>query len=357
MKSFRRGLRSRNPLVLVVALALVVPVLVGAQSYFASGRWTDVPLEYWLRTASDDYSYVSWVVGKVKRDPPQKPSLYLLGGSSARESIVSGASLAADVKREGGPDVAAWDLGSINQNFAQSLAVADNVPATPTYLLIGVGLGRFTSDRGSSLKQAEGRELLLESRFLQRYVARTYGKYKYTTTILPGVFSQLTSKVQQQGHELLSGKLPRRTYGQHRYNVRNSHTLAEKERMVTVWNKRRYPKFRRHLRFHLDMLEQLLVRSRQRGLHAVLVELPFNREIVGDRFDHAIAQYQAPVEALAAEYGVPYVDFNRDLRIPDGDFHDLSHLTEPGRVVWQRRLAGEVVTIMGEDAGAGGETQ
>ena len=182
MKSFRRGLRSRNPL----------------------------------------------VVGSVKRDPPQKPSLLLLGGSSARESIVSGASLPADVKREGGPDVAAWDLGSMNQNFAQSLAVADNV---------------------------------------------------------------------------------------------------------------------------------LLVRARQRGLHAVLVELPLNLGIVGDRFDHAVAEYQAPIEALAVEYRVPYIDFNRDLRIPDGDFHDLSHLTEPGRVIWQRRLAGEVVKIMGEDARAGGESQ
>ncbi len=67
MKSFRRGLRTRNPLVLVVALALIVPVLLGAQSCFASGRWTAVPLEYWMRTASDDYVYVSWSVGWVKR--------------------------------------------------------------------------------------------------------------------------------------------------------------------------------------------------------------------------------------------------------------------------------------------------
>ena len=357
MSSFRRGFRNRNPLVLLVAVLLIVPVLAVAQDYFASGRWTDVPLEYWLRTSSDDYSYVSWVVGSLKHDPPQKPSLLLLGGSSARESIVSGASLAADVKREGGPDVAAWDLGSINQNFAQSLAVADNVPATPTYLLIGVGLGRFTSDRGASLKQVEGRELLLESRFLQRYVASTYGKYRYTTTILPGVFAQLTSKVQEQGGQLLSGKLPRSAYGQHRYNLRSNHTVAEKERMVRVWNKRRYPRFQRHLRFHLDMLEQLLLRSQQRGLHAVLVELPFNRELVGDRFDYAIAEYQAPIEDLAAEYRVPYLDFNRDLSIPDGDFHDLSHLAEPGRVIWQRRLAREVVTIMGEDPHGGGESQ
>ena len=357
MNSFRRGLRNRNPLVLVAALALLVPALLGIQSYFASGRWTAVPLEYWLRTASDDYTYVSWVVGSVKREPPKEPSIYLLGGSTAREAVVSGASLAADIRREGGPDVTAWDLGSINQNFAQSLAVADNVPATPTYLLIGVGLGRFTSDRGSSLKQAEGRELLLESRFLQGYVARTYGRYKYTRTILAGVFAQLTSKVQQQGGELLAGAIPRRTYGQHRYNLRNIHTAAEKERMVKKWNTRRYPKFRRNLRFHLDMLEQLLTRAQQRGLHPVLVELPLDRELVGDRFDYAITQYYEPVESLAAEHGVPYLDFNAELRIGDRDFHDLTHLVEPGRVVWQRRLAQEVVKLMGPATDVRGGSQ
>ena len=42
MSSFRRGLRNRNPLVLVVALALLVPALLGIQSYFTSGAWTAI---------------------------------------------------------------------------------------------------------------------------------------------------------------------------------------------------------------------------------------------------------------------------------------------------------------------------
>jgi len=354
VSSFRRGLRNRNPLVLVAALALLVLALFGIQSYFTSGRWTSIPLEYWARTASDDSTYVSWAVGSVKRHPPQEPSVYLLGGSSARESVVSGSSLAADIRREGGPDVAAWDLGSINQNFAQSLAVADNVPAASTYLLVGVGLGRFTSDRGSSLIQAEGRGLLLDSPSLQGYVARTYGKYRYTRTILAGVFVQLTSKLESQGGELLAGTIPRRTYSQHRYNLRSIHTVAQKERMVEKWNKRRYPKFVRNLSFHLDMLDQLLTRAQQRGLHVVLVELPLDRDIVGDRFDYAITQYRGPIEAMAAEHGVPYLDFNDELHIKNRDFHDLVHLVEPGRVVWQRRLAREVVRVMSSTAQHGG---
>ena len=53
-----------------------------------------------------------------------------------------------------------------------------------------------------------------------------------------------------------------------------------------------------------------------------------------------------PVRALARVQGIPYVDFNRELALPSADFQDLSHLVEPGRVLWQKRLAEELVTLL-----------
>jgi hypothetical protein len=351
--SFGRGFRNRNPLVLVVAAALLVPVLLGLEHCFVSGAWSNVPMKYWMRKASDDYTYVSWTVGKTRDTPPGRPAIYLLGGSTARESITSGAGLSRQIREGGGPATVAWDLGSINQNFAQSLTVTDNVPAEDAWVLVGINLGRFTPDRGSSFKQAEGRELLLKSRFLQRYVAEHYGKYEYTTTILPGIFAYLTSYVQQHDGDLLSGEIPSREYGQHRYNDKSAHTVRQKERMVRTWNTHRYPIFKRNLSFNLAMLEQLLIRAEQRGVHVVLVELPTNRALVGDRFDYAVEQYREPVDALADGYDVPYLDFNAGLRLRNEDFHDLSHLNESGRVVWQRALAKELARLMpADDAGS-----
>lgn len=346
MSSFARGFRERNPLVLVAAAVLLVPVLLGLEHFFVSGAWSRVPMKYWMRKASDDYTYVSWTVGQTRRTPPGLPAIYLLGGSTARESITSGAGLSRQIRQDGGPDSVAWDLGSINQNFAQSLAVTDTVPADDAWVLVGINLGRFTPDRGSSFKQAEGREFLLKSRYLQRYVAEHYGKYRFTTTILPGVFAYLTSYIQQHDLDLLSGRIPTREYGQHRYNTKSAHTVKQKERMVKTWNTRRYPVFKRNLSFNLAMLEQLLIRARQRGVHVVFVELPSNRALIGDRFDHAIAQYREPVDALAARYDVPYLDFNAGLRLKNEDFHDLSHLNESGRVLWQRALARELARLM-----------
>ena len=65
--SFGRGFRNRNPLVLLVAIALLVPALLGLERFFVSGAWSSVPLKYWMRKASDDYTYVSWTVGETRR--------------------------------------------------------------------------------------------------------------------------------------------------------------------------------------------------------------------------------------------------------------------------------------------------
>ena len=99
------------------------------------------------------------------------------------------------------------------------------------------------------------------------------------------------------------------------------------------------------------MLEQLLIRAEQRGVHVVLVELPNNRALIGDRFDYAVQQYRGPVAALADKYDVPYLDFNAGLKLRNEDFHDLSHLNESGRVVWQGALAKELARIMPADGG------
>jgi hypothetical protein len=74
VSSFRRGLRNRNPLVLVVALALIVPALLGIQSWFTSGAWSAIPVQSWVRNSTDDYMVVSWTVGHLKKNPPALPT-------------------------------------------------------------------------------------------------------------------------------------------------------------------------------------------------------------------------------------------------------------------------------------------
>lgn len=91
---------------MLVAAALLAGVaLLGLQCFITSGAWTVVPLEYWLSSSNDPFTYVTWHTTRLKREPPEKPLLAMVGGSSAREAIWNGESLAAEIRRLGGPDV------------------------------------------------------------------------------------------------------------------------------------------------------------------------------------------------------------------------------------------------------------
>lgn len=352
MNSFKHGFLARTPLVLLAAALLLVPAFLVLQAVFTSGLWSSVPLKYWVRDRLDDDTFVSWSVGRSKQDQAA-PAIYVLGGSTAREAIVSGPSLAADVHRLGGPRVAAYDMGSIHQNFAHSLAVADNVPGKDAWIVIGVSIGRFAGEEAPNLDQAVGRGLLLKSDFLKQYVADDYGRYKYDPTILPGIFQYLTDLARSYASSAYRGEVSTERYELHRVSAETQLSTKRKQREVELWYKLRYPAFKRYFSLNVKMLDQLLRRCEERGLHAVIVELPLNRDIAGTRLDRLVAQYQVPVKRLASRYDVPYVDFNEELAIPDAYFADLQHLLQPGRVIWQRRLAQTIVTLMHREATAG----
>ncbi len=356
MDSFKRGFRNRNPLVLVVAAVFLVPALLGFQWFFTSGAWTAVSLDLALRNPEDSFTYISWMVGRAKQDRPGTPALYLLGGSSARESIVGGASLAAEIRKDGGPRVAAYDLGSINQNFAESLSVVDAAPDTPAWLLVGVNLGRFTSTKQENAQQAEGREILLDSTAVHRFVSSKWGLQKYAYTILPGIWSYITGWAKDHGADTLAGRPPSTPYALHRYSKQTRRSDSQKRRLVTRWNASRKPVFEQNRVANLQMLEELLAQAKERGVKVVLLELPLNEEIVKDSFSASQRQYRVPVTKLAEKYGYPYVDLNQQVDIPSRDFQDLSHLIAPGRVIWQHALAKELARLLdaADSGGSGG---
>lgn len=344
MSSFWRGLRNSNPLILGVAALLVFPAMFSLEDFFTSGRWTLVPLEQCLRIPRDDFTYVSWTVGRAKQAPPKGPALYLLGGSSARESIVSGDALADDIADLGGPSITAYDLGSSNQTFAESLAVVDNVPDTPAWVVIGVSKGRFVYDMKTNLEQVYGRELLLESPTLERFAVEEWGADGRTMTILPGIFTYLVDLATRQSQRVLAGNPIGYDYQLHAFydsdevlSVKRKDRLAERQTGVS---------FRRNMDVNLRVLEALMARCQERGLRAVVVELPLNEEVVQGRWDDLLAEYQRPVREMAKRYDIPYLDFNDEVGIPNTSFRDLTHLIESGGEVWQRRLARELVPLM-----------
>ena len=355
MTSFGRGLHNRNPAVLVAAALLLVPFLLVIQASFTSGAWTTVPMKYWVRVPTDDFTYVSWTTGTLKRDPTTLPLVVLTGGSSGREAISSGPSLASQVKKAGGPPICAYNLSCRKQRFAQTLAIIDNLPDTPTTVLVGVNLGRFSSTPERNFDQVTGGDLLLDSATLRRYAREKYGAEKYSYTILPGISTYLATLVQRRMSSLQDGQIALPKLLLHQWDQWGLRPRAKLEEAMRNWLRPtgnfaaaagdEFPDFKKNLAFNLALLDEVVRRGKERGFDIVLVDLPYDRAVIGHSFDAAMAMYKVPCRKIARKYGVPYLDFTSQLKLTIKDYRDLSHLRPSGRKIWEAKLAQELVGL------------
>lgn len=337
-----RGLADPNPAVVAVGLLLLLGMLLALQWAFTSGFFTRVPEARFLRTRRDDWGHVTYEVGRLKRQPPAKLPVYLIGGSNVREQIQTADTLEAAILAHCGAEVKVVDLGSTNQHFGESLAIVENLPEGPGVVVVGVNQTRFAYAPDVVGVQVKGRELLLRSPALRRFVADNGGPGAYQYTILPGIFNYLSGWIQKNQDALRSGGLPLNRYLPHRYFQDHVWSPAEKRARVDLWAGNRGAPggdFDQNYAYNADLLEALTKVADERGLTVVFEELPENREIVGDAFARNKDVYQPLVDDLARRKGAFYADFDDDLGLVNEDFRDLTHLVETGRAKWTEGLA------------------
>jgi hypothetical protein len=245
------------------------------------------------------------VVANLKADPPPEPVVVLLGGSAARESTISDGDWAAQIAADGGPAVAAFNLGSRNRTLAQDIALVKLLPERATIVYIGINVGRFTSPASSpTVKLPEP-----------------------TATLPP--------------------------YDQHQYSKAKVKSAAQKKALVGAWLRDRYPYFKANYATSLKTLGKLVAACKERGFKPVLLELPRDTAIIGSSLDAPTARFTADCKKLAAAQKVPWVSFVARARLPDADFYDLWHLVEPGREVWQSLLSEQTAKLLKQYGMAG----
>ena len=256
----------------------------------------------------NDWAHVLQVVANLKAQPPAEPVVGLLGGSAARESTISDASWARQVKQLGGPSVATYNLGSRNRTFAQDVALIRALPEMPGIVYIGINVVRFTAPPSSPKLELP----------------------KPTASLPP--------------------------YRQHKYSKSRILSVAKKKALLRDWLAKRYPVFKRNYATSAGVLEKLVKVCRQSGMRPVLFELPRNTAIIGHQLDAPVSRYRKTCQALAKKYDIPYVSFVAQAKLPNSSFYDLWHLVEPGRTVWQGLLSTKTVELLKKYDMAGGAT-
>jgi hypothetical protein len=222
------------------------------------------------------------------------PTVYLLGGSSARECIVSNEAWSRQLSALARSPVRAYDLGVTEETYTQDAGLVRSMPDGPALVLIGVSVGRYTHGPSSSPPPLE--------------------------VLAAG------SEIDHSGHTA-------------------PHPLYEKRAAAEIWLTAKYPLFEHSYPFNSRELQRLIDACRKRGFQVATVELPIDLQAVGTAFDPARRRYAADLRNLTRR-GVPSIRLLEQLDLPSRDFWDLFHLLTPGARVWQRRLSEEVVPLL-----------
>jgi len=272
----------------LLAGTLLVALCLAMAGERSAARAEYVVTRDWLRSL--------YVVSDLATHPPTTPVVLLLAGSAGRECTFSDRSWAGQIVRRGGPRVVVRNLSSKNQTFTQDLALVRQLPRdAPTLVFIGINVGRFNMP---------------------------------PTITFP------------------TWAMPHGRVSQHRYSKHRILSPERKERIAAEWMERRYPVFSQRFAYNLAALDQVVFACFARGLHPVLLDLPRNTPVIGDRLDVPIGIYSRACQALAQGYGIPFISFVARAGFVNEDFFDIAHLVEPGRAKWQLLLSDTTVALM-----------
>lgn len=339
--SFAGGFRQRNPLVLVVAVALAGLLVLVAQQAFVLGAFTAVSEGRLLRIENDDYIHLAYKLAELKQDPPQGPTLYLFGGSGAMESIVSQRSLAKQLERDGAGKVNVISLAAHRESLAATLALIDNLPAGQVALAVGLTPMRFTMAPAEDAGLLEGKPILVHSPRLRALGPELYGRSSRVWGLLPGMFDYAGAYIRERADAPFWGvRIP---YAHHYWQKGETGALPlAKRRNVLAVLARDQRLYEQNADYNFRLLREILRLAEERGFAVVLWDQPLNGSAAGPDWAGVVPAYRERAQALADEAGVPYIHPGDIAGLQDADFADLFHLLDHGRLKWQPSFSQQV---------------
>jgi len=351
-RTFLRGFRQRNPLVLVAAGACVLLALVVLQPLVFDGGLTRVDEGRLLRISHDDYVHVSVKVQELKKDPPQTRTVYLFGGSGTMECFVSEASLAAAIGRDAHQPVQVVSLAAHQESMAMTLALVDNLPPGPATLAIGLDPMRVTGTPQRDEELLSGHTLLVRSRRLDEIAPQFFGKRAPATGYIPGIFDYVGSYLRERAADgpPWGEKI---TYQPHYYPWGSvGHSPLGKRRNVLYVLAKDVTLYREYGDYNFAMLQEVLQLARQRGYDVVLFDQPLNASAAGPDWAGVMPAIRRRATVLANKWDVPYLHIEQHVKLDDADFADLFHLLAPARLKWQSEMAREIAATLREPTAA-----
>ena len=350
----RAALRRRAVASLGLALTTLAIVPFGSaeqlQNDLVSGRAVErVSQGRFICWPRDDAAVATYRLAGLRRVPPGRPAVYLLGGSAMRECFVSASSLHEQILIRCGSDVRVVPLASSEQHLAGSLALVDALPTGGGgVIVIGLHHTPFAYGIRGALDQLHGDQLMVRSAALREFLEGRLDK-SLTSDIRPGIYAHVAQYEWRRDAGAFTA--PAIAYDAHRYPMSMATSDAFKRSRVTEWLQGRGRPggpFFDNFGLNAALLEELVTTARAKGFEVLIMESPLNAAFIGDAFDPYKAKYRAVCTALRDEHGAHYVNLNRVVGLHRDDFRDLLHLLPPGYHKWQPRLADSLAQILSD---------
>jgi hypothetical protein len=339
----------RTQAVLALAVLATIPFgsLAELEKRVLDGSLVDsVSQGRFLISNCDDQDRNSYQMVYLKKNAPQLPMVYVLGGSSARECFETPAGLATAVSAEAGRQVGVRRVAGSMQKVAVQLAIIDNLPAAQGgIVVIGVHQISFICGTSAVRGQLNGVGLFAESPALQGFANASLG-LTLDNSIRPGLTQYLDRYREKRGVSAFKGSSI--AYHPHRYGPDSVLTLAEKRAGIRKWlegNGRPGGPFDKNFALSAALLEECVKLARARGFEVVLMEDPQDIAVVGHAFDKYKDKYRPVCRYLRDTYGAHYVNLNGKCGLLSSDCRDLYHLIPSGRAKWMPKLANELAQV------------
>jgi len=266
------------------------------------------------------------------RSSNKEERVFLVGGSSLRESIVSVNELMKNRTRGSSKVIR---LGITGLSLLESLSVVEQLPNSSSTLVLGINFGRFDDSINSHLRKLSLDRVGLRSTEQVRFLSRRGSTWRPPLRI-EYFFPHLNRYFRKHGWNFLRGVVPMSAVPSHS-------SLLKKDRLILEqkWEKKRpglERRFESNLQLNLDVLRNIFLLSNKKGFQFILLDLPVS-PLAKKVFRKVISSYRDSVEQWARKSGASYLNFVWNLPLKEGDFYDGTHLLSSGQRIFQSALA------------------
>lgn len=330
----------------MLAGVLVALLLLGALEVSLSRGWLwRLDVGWLLSDPTDDWARAVWSVKRAERSG-RGDYVFIIGGSGAREALVSDESVQAMLAAEGRPLFQFVNLGTRNQSLYESLVLVENLPpARHGLVVMALTPSLFRDGLTEAHDAVYGTRIPLYSHALVRMLESAD---LLPTPALPINVIRFRPKL---GH-YIKGRLAHRTLFrsltyQHHFllgtrPLRRVHLLPLLRKLSVQMRS-----FPANAAFNFAVLERSVRLAQHKGYRVLLVDLPRNPLSERVLYEPYLSSYRQRVHELSETTGASYRDLHLLYQFPPQYYYDHLHLLDWARTKFQDRFVGLLAEQLG----------